>query len=113
MNGPGPSPGVSSTASTGVRPFPNGWERRHIELTSDLARVQDVSAWPAVCAAKTALGTCCRWVVQPADAFLQEEHLLDRHMQDHSLAAEMEKELAEKERQQQVRSKQWLGEAAG
>ena len=103
MNGNGPSPGASSSAPTGERPFSDEGERRHLELASDLARVQDVSAWPAVCAAKTALGTCCRWVLQHADAFLQEEHLLDGRMQDHSLAAEfcLKKEPAKNKRQQQ------------
>ena len=96
-DGNGPSPVTSSTGSASGKLFPNELERRHMEVTSHLAKLQDVSArqtWPAVFAGNTALGTCCGWVMQPADAFVQELHLLDRRMQEKSLAAELGRQKA-------------------
>ena len=105
-DGNGPSPVTSSTGSVSGGLFPNEFEGRHMEVTSHLAKLQDVSArqtGPAMCASNTVVGTCCRWLVQPADASVQELHLLDRRMQENSLAANLgrqkalEKELVVKE----------------
>ena len=68
-----------------------------MEVRSHVAKLQDVSArqtGPAMCAGNTVVGTCCGWVVQPADAFVQELHLLDRRMQEKSLAAELGRQKA-------------------
>ena len=50
-----------------------------------------------MCAGKTALSTCCRWVMQHADALVQELRLLDRQIEDKSNSAGLQKKLSDKE----------------
>ena len=55
--GSGPSPVTSSTGSVSGGLFPNDFEGRHMEVTSHLAKLQDVSArqtGPAMCASNMA-----------------------------------------------------------
>ena len=111
MNGNGPSPGASSVGSVSGRLFPDESERRHMEIASDMARLQDVSArqnWPAVSVGKPALGTCSRWgggggggVAQHAGAFVQELQLLDRRMEDASQSGRWQQKLSAMEHQLQ------------
>ncbi len=111
MNGNEHSPEPSSAGSASGGQFPDELEARHMEITSQMAKFQDVSArqaWPAVFAGKTALDTCSTLVVQHADAFVQEMRLLERRMQETSQTAELgrqnkalQEELVEKEQQLQ------------
>ena len=98
MNGNGPSPGASSPGSTGAHPFLDESESRHMEIASQIARFEDVSArqaWPAVCAGKIVISSCSRRVVQHAAAFVQELQLLDRRIQDRCLAPKLERRVQE------------------